>query len=371
MRAHGVRPNDEQAESGAAYDHVVVGAGLSGLAYAWRRHREGRRVLVLEEAGAALPTPPALVEGAAPHLERLIASVPSAEELETPACGPRQIWTPGGLRPAVPSTLQRLLRRPASLAFVVRARLASAGPPEPVALRVLRGGVGALRNALIEALGGRERVRIGPAVHGVRPRVSANPNARVETEAGTLHAREVALDLPPHEQARLLAAHAPHHADVLRAVSTVEVTEVTVEVGPDVLPPIAGFVRGMDVRARMQSALFLAHLAPARYAPGFVEVSTEAAAIEAVEAEALGRIALAELARALGRPVRGRFVGTESTRRVRAEPGHRRRMAQLAADLGGHGILLLGASGLGDDLDRLAVAGVPLAGPLPEGVTIA
>ena len=370
-----MRPSDRHGSAETDYDHVVVGAGLSGLAYAWRRHAEGLRVLVLECADGIAPTPAALVEGAAPCLARLLDVVPGAAGLETPACGPLALWTPGGLRSAAPSVLRRLLRRPGSLAGEVRARLAGARPAPSGGIHVLPGGLGALRAALVAALGGPKRVRFGRAVRRVRPAAAADEAVFVDGPEGTVTAREVALDVPAPEQARLLAADAPDPADVLGAVPVVVERVLTLAVGAAPLPPIAGFVRAADGRARarmrMQSALFLSNLAPGPATEGLVEVRYESPDVAGVEAAALTDVARAELGRALGRPVSGRLVGSRSARRVRPEPGHRRRMAELAADLGGRGVRLLGATALGDGPERLASAGVPVPGPLPAGVTLA
>lgn len=372
-----MRPDDvhdpARADTRDPFDHLVVGAGLSGLAYAWRRVREGRRVLILEAAARIAPTPPAIVQGPAPHLERLLEAVPGAGRLEPPACGPLQVRTRSGLRPAAPSTLRRILEHPASLASEMRARLAGERPAGPRALRLLAGGVGEVRQALVDALG--SCVRFGVPVTRVRPRGGGRGHAVSETRAGRIRAHEVALDVPAGEQARLLAHDAPHHADVLRAVPYADVADIAIEVVPLRLPPVAGFVfeRGLDSRDRIQSAFCLSSPVSEAGSPGLVHVHVrlEDPALTGTADETLGRIALAELDRALGLRLHGHVVGVRHTRSVRPEPGHRRRMAELAADLGGRGLRLLGGSALGDGSDRLASAGVPVPGPLPDGVTIA
>ena len=99
----------------------------------------------------------------------------------------------------------------------------------------------------------------------------------VETPDGTIRAREVALDVPAPEQARLLAADAPDHADVLRAVPIVAETILTLAIGAGAPAADRGLRARRGRARRMRSALFLSHLAPGRYATeGLVEVRYEA-----------------------------------------------------------------------------------------------
>ena len=347
-----------------------MGAGLSGLAYAWRRRSEGRRVLVLAREDDLTSTTPAIVPGETPHLERLLAAIPGAPSVVAKPCEPVQIWTPAGLKSAPAALRHRLLLQPGSLAAVVRAHLKRRGrerPPPPS--RVLPGGDGAIRHALATALGSALRFEAAPC--RVRPRDAAGGVARVEVSGHTLSAREVVLDGPADVQAENLRVDAPHHADVLRVVPYVAWTHLLVEMSAQHLPPIAGFVRSADTRGRIHSARCLSNLVPADGAAGRVDVRIDTATVAGVGDEALGRIALADVERALGRRTDGRVVGRRTSQSVQPAPGHRRRMAELAADLGGRGVRLLGSAALGDALDRLASAGVPVAGPLPEGVTVA
>ena len=49
------------------YDAVVIGAGLIGLACAWRARKRGLSVLVVDRADEPAPAPPAWPPGCSPR----------------------------------------------------------------------------------------------------------------------------------------------------------------------------------------------------------------------------------------------------------------------------------------------------------------
>lgn len=373
----------------------MVGAGLSGLAYAWRRAREGRRVLVLEAtsrvggsietertAGYVLDHGDVAVEGEAWHLEALLAALPGAPRLAEPVAGtaPPLVWARGGLVRPRASLLGRLVRRPGSWAQEARALLRPGGRDRaPRAVRVFDAGTGALPEALAGALGGR--IRLAQPVERIHPRSSPERVCTVEVAGGTcVLAREVALDLPSGEQARLLAPHAPHHADVLAAMLHEPIVFASVGLAPGNagrLPRVAGFRRAPDHRGRIIDAVFVSHLAPGR-APGgrgLLSVRLGGAGSPGLldlPDPVLERIVVVDLGRALRMRVEPDLLVLRRRPRAvgRPAPGHRGRMATLAAEIGGRGIRLLGRHVLGNSLENLAAVGAPVRAPIPEGVVI-
>lgn len=106
-------------------DVLVVGAGISGLAYAWRARRRGERVRVVEEApraGGVLRTvrrgdyrverAATSIPAGARHLGALLETLPGAPALVPAAHARTQfLWTRAGLRP-LPRTPRAALGSP-------------------------------------------------------------------------------------------------------------------------------------------------------------------------------------------------------------------------------------------------------------------
>jgi len=369
-----VSGNPSRRRQGASFDHVVVGASPCALAYAWRRLGEGRRVLVAthgpDDDAPAVQAFDAFVEGDAPHLEALLAALRGEVAFARPPAPPGAlaVWARAGLRRPPATFLEGVARRPGLLLQRLR-RGAPHAAPTP---RWLAGGTSPLRAAL--------GVRVGTAlgaelrVTEVEPRPSFDGRCRVRLEEGEpLAAREVALDLPAFEQARLLAAGAPNHADVLAAVCYEPLVEIVAKTSAT-LPPVAGFVRAPGTRGRVRDALFLTSLG----AEGGAHLAARLGGLDDpgaldLDDDLLSRTVAVDLGRALGRRADVEILAV--TRRERARPrpapGHRRRVARLAAALGGRGVRLLGSGALGTGLDRIVSAAFPVPGALPGDVTVA
>jgi oxygen-dependent protoporphyrinogen oxidase len=446
-----------------AVDRLVVGAGLSGLAYAWWARLRGERVLVLEAServGGVLRTDEVeggrggryLVERAAgtvasgtgpvarlldslPERPALLPAGPAARRqyvlvrrglVEAPR-SPRGLLS-GGLLPR--TTAFRLLAEvlrgparglgPATLSGFVRARLGErvegdlllpftrgvygASPvhlgaadafPALVALErrrggllrgivaergagravhVVEGGMEALPRALARALG--ESVRLSTRVTAVRPGGPDEPAAVLTADGETFHGAEVCLAVPARRQADLLEPFARHHADVLRQVPTAPIAVAAVGLLPRTaarVPQAFGFLRGRGARARILGATFRHHVAPDAAPQGHGLVLTYLGGTEDPGALDLDdrvtmRTVETDLARALRAPIEiDAFDVCRWPEAVPlAPPGHRGRMASIAASLASHRIRLLASHVTGVGLDRCASAGAPLRAPLPE-----
>jgi oxygen-dependent protoporphyrinogen oxidase len=194
-------------------------------------------------------------------------------------------------------------------------------------------------------------------------------------------AREVVLAVPAGAQATLLEKVAPHAAEALAAVRYAPIVVAAVGIPPGGSPPVPegfGFLRGRGAKARILGATFLSSLAPSAAPEGhrllqvYLGGTEDPAAVDLPD-DFLRDLVLRDLSRALGGPVRPDLF--DLWRWPRAipvfAPGHRGRMARLAADLAPRGIRLLGSHVTGVGLDRCASAGAPRMSEIPEGLALA
>ena len=128
-------------------------------------------------------------------------------------------------RSTVPDVLE-IAGSQRSLMLALRHRRRSApaptGPPAPM-LVSLRGGLGRLVGALVDAVG-RDRLVTGAPATGVRRTAQG---WRVETPAVDVVANAVVLAAPAHAVADLVAAASPELAAELRGIEYVDVATVT------------------------------------------------------------------------------------------------------------------------------------------------
>jgi oxygen-dependent protoporphyrinogen oxidase len=193
-------------------------------------------------------------------------------------------------------------------------------------------------------------------------------------------ARRVVLAVPAWRQATLVADLAPHAASVLAAVRYSPIAVVAVGIRPGGSPPIPeafGFLRGRGAPARILGATFLSCLSPSSAPPGHALIlvylgGMEDAAVLDRPDDFLADLALRDLSRALGGPVRPDML--DVCRHPRAiplfSPGHRGRMAQASADLDPLRLRLSGSHVTGVGLDRCASPDAPLRSPLPSGARL-
>ncbi len=112
---------------------------------------------------------------------------------------------------------------------------APAGPPAPV-LVSLRGGLGRLVGALVDAVG-RERLLTGAPATGLHRTADG---WRVETPQVDVLASTVVMAAPAHAVARLVAAAAPDLAAELSGIDYVDVATVTLALRKDEVGELTG-----------------------------------------------------------------------------------------------------------------------------------
>ncbi len=443
------------------HDLVVVGAGIGGLAAAWRAAAAGRDVLVLEageRAGGVIETvrlgayrverAAATLPSTARHVLDLLATLPGAPRAlparpeadrqllltrtglvavprSPPAFLATRLLPPGAKlrllaevlrgprRGARSETLERFVRRrfgthvaerflvpftrgiygahPSRLgagdAFpllpalerrggsVVRGMLARLrerrrpGPRARRAVLLLEGGMQALPRALAAALG--ERLWLRAPVRALAPADPADPggHAVLTLAAGDrVAAREVLLACPARAQAALVAPFAPGPAEALSGVAAAPIAVVAVGLPPGnpPVPEAFGFLRGHGARARLLGATFHSRLSDAVAPPGHDLVLAFVGGTEDPDALALGDAELAEvvlrdLSRALGGTLRPDLVDVHRWPAAIPlfSPGHRGRMAAVAAALSRWGVRLGGSHVTGVGVDACVGASTP------------
>jgi oxygen-dependent protoporphyrinogen oxidase len=258
---------------------------------------------------------------------------------------------------------------------VLRGLLAARGGARRSVL-LARDGTESVPRGVARALGGR--VRLGASVEAVQPAQSGGP-ATVHLGTGeVVEAREVALALPATAQAALVSAPFPHVAEALAAIDYAPIVVAAVGFerahGP-ALPDAFGFLRGPDAPTRILGATFNSRMRADVSPPGTELLTvflggTEDRGVLAQDDEALTRIVTRDLARALGGRLEPAFI--DIWRWPRAipvpAPGHRGRMAALAATLDRARIRLLGSHVTGVSLEDCCRPLAPMRRPLPEGL---
>ncbi len=254
-------------------------------------------------------------------------------------------------------------------------------PLEDPAVRLVQGGEAALGSALRAAVP-RVDVVIDVSARSLSAAPEAEPGCpRVHfADDSVLVARRVVLALGPRDAARLLDDLDPLAAQELRAIETAPTLWVTLRLGPPDarrLPPVRGLLFATDARARANVAVVRSNLDAAATAPDEAVVDLHYGGDPDRPAVDLAspiwkEAAIADLSRAIGRPVRPR----EATVRRGADlhppvPGRRARLAAIAARLGDRGVALAGRAVSGPRVrDRLAPA-LYLARGVPSGLEVA
>jgi len=237
-------------------------------------------------------------------------------------------------------------------------------------------GTASLPNAIAAALG--DRVRLDAQVVGLRPGRRDQP-AEVHLADGTvITADEVALATRAYVQQDLVAEVHPHAADLLSAVTYVPIVVVAVGFPREQAPPVpAGFgcLRGAGSPARILGATFNAQLNPAVAPAGhelltcFLGGSEDPGAVDLSD-DRIRDIVLEDLKRALGGPVRPDLLHVWRWKRAIPlfAPGHRARMARVAADLAESRWRPLGSHITGVSLNDCCRPQAPLRADLPAGL---
>lgn len=238
------------------------------------------------------------------------------------------------------------------------------------------GGMETIPRAIAQALGDRVRLRtpvarIEPGGHGHRAIVHLADGSALEGDEVTLAIRA------PAQQALVAEMH-PHAADLLSGVTYVPIVVAAVGYprtrGPAV-PAGFGALRGPRSRARVLGATFNAQLNPAVAPEGHELVTcylggSEDPGILYLSDDALRRVVLGDLAVALGRAIEPDLF--KIWRWAQAiplfAPGHRARMAEVAADLASSRLRLLGSHATGVSLNDCCRPLAPLRAPLAPGL---
>ncbi len=355
--------------------HLVVGGGLTGLGRAWRLASQGKDVVLLEsadrlggtiatvaEAGYRIDVGGAAVAGPAPHLEALLGSLPDAPTLT--AAAPLWRWGRRGLE---------IVRRPLPPRRILAPLLRLPLPPFDVHVRLFARGIGGLPGAMAGSL--MDRARTGVRVASLTRRDGIW--LAMDEGGATWRAREVWLALPAAEQARLLDACAPHHAEVLAAIPHLSVVRIAAGMHGPAPRHAAAFVRSPGAPGRLGRGVVTSMLEPERAPRNRWLVQTALTDVDAPGSvhwsdETLEAVIVADLRRVFGRPIR-----LDALRLARHEhalpapyPGHRARVAAMQSSLGDLGLHLLGDHVLGPGLDRRCVPAAPTHAPPLEGVEL-
>ncbi|MDA1195595.1 MAG: protoporphyrinogen oxidase [Planctomycetota bacterium] len=247
---------------------------------------------------------------------------------------------------------------------------------DPRVVYLPRGGMQVVPATLANALG--TDLSLNTRVVGLEARQGSRlAYARLD-DGSRAYAQRIVLAVPAPAQAALLESVAPHAADVLQAVRFAPIAVVAVgyrrDAGPAV-PAGFGFLRGAGSRARILGATFLSRLAPDTAPPDSELVTAYVGGSEdpdalALDDRALREVVLRDLAVALGGAIAPSLV--HITRWPAAipifAPGHRGRMAALAASVAPAGLVLSGSHVAGVSLEDCCRPAAPLGTSLPAGL---